>query len=89
MPRKTLKLADLVEKANQFLRESPEAERAGRIMLKTFVEGFMHDADNYNGFRYLGPDEVVGAPGIIFDESPARAHVYPDDSRVSYNIRRR
>jgi hypothetical protein len=59
-------------------------------MLATFVESILMDANVYNGFRYLGPTEVADGYkcGIIFDETEARNHVYPDQTRVSYSFRR-
>ncbi len=84
--KKTVKIADVLTKANQYIKESPQDQRVGRRMLASFVEGLLMDSNNYKGFRYLRagelkPDEL---PGIIFDESEAQAHVYPDDSRVAY-----
>lgn len=66
--RKTVKVDDLVEQANQMLRVStckPEV-RQGII---NFLEHFLWETGNYKGFRYLLQEEVPEGekPGVVYE----------------------
>lgn len=87
MPKKTffvMDLIDAVNTANRQGKQTPE-QRQGHNSL---LEKVLHDTGNYSGFSYLGQSEVPAGekPGIIFDQSEARDHEYPDDSRRVYLV---
>jgi len=86
--RKTIKVHELVGKANQYFAESngKYGTREARKMLFTFVESFLMETDNYRGFRYLRSEEVPKGelPGIIPGKGGNSAPEFPDDSRISF-----
>ena len=83
---KSIKIQTLKDKANQCLRDSDNKCREGRLMLQTFTSALLMGANAYRGFSYLTEEQVAPGKsfGIVFDESEARAHSYPDDSRIHY-----
>lgn len=84
--KKTIAVAELVEHANKILHESTDAFRDQRKGLQTFVEDILMQTGNYKGFNYLTPSmsKPGNSVGILFDETPAREHVYPDPTRVFF-----
>jgi len=85
MGKKTFKVADLLQIVNT-MNSTGMHTREQRQATNTLLEEILFKTDNYNGFHYLDHDAVpAGAqPGIIFDHSEKREHVYPDNSRVNY-----
>jgi hypothetical protein len=69
---KTIKVARLVEKANQFFKTSPDSARLDRLHVATFLDSVLHETNTYAGFGYLTP---YGEPGN-------------DSSRVVYYLHR-
>lgn len=89
MKRKTIEIKKLKEWVNDKLANSVDSKYVNpqwRFGLCSLLERVLMDTGNYQGYWGLRQNEVpVGQkPGIIFDESPARNHVYPDDSRRRY-----
>ncbi len=60
MGNKTVKVADLLERANRMLA-APGSTREGRVAVSVFIESILHETRNYAGFRYLDMD--MGADG--------------------------
>lgn len=89
MANKTVKVIDLVEKANQMLKDStcgPE----GRGGIMTFIESILHETGNYSGFRYLQQNEVPEGhyAGIRYiGKDPS--FFGTDNTRVKYYIHER
>jgi hypothetical protein len=85
MPRKTFDVFQFVQHTNKVLASSTTEPgiRQGLINAAEFV---LMETGNYRGFAYLYQDEVPAGhlPGIIFDESPAHEHQYPDVTRVRF-----
>ena len=65
--RKTVPVVDLVEQANLMLKVST-CEPAVRQGIINFIEHFLHETGNYQGFRYLMEDEVPEGekPGVRY-----------------------
>lgn len=84
--RKTVKIAELKAHANKVFRESQPEFSEGRKHIATFVEDLLHASGQYKGFNYLEAKDLQDGwkPGIVFDESPARDHVFPDPTRIYY-----
>ena len=79
---KTVKVEALIERANCYFRNSENDKREARRALQSFVEGFLHDAKRYRGFRYLAKEEMK--PGLTHGvEHGPDGPTFPDDSRVS------
>lgn len=80
-PRKTIKIAELVDTLNASVaynaQHHPE-ETAGRMALCQTIEHVLHMADAYGGFRYLDGHEAVIAG--THDES-ARYYFMKEGSR--------
>lgn len=90
--RKKIDVARVIELANTLNATSKgPAGYALRTGSNSLASTIMSECDVYAGFRYLAKDEVPAGelPGIIFDESPARAHEYPDATRISYYTSRK
>jgi len=90
MKRKTVKVEELKQHINNILATSVDSKYVNsysRFALCSLIEKVLMDTGNYKGFWSLRPYEVPSGqkPGIIFDESSARNHIYPDDSRRRYN----
>lgn len=89
-PRKTIEVKAIVERANSLFLNSAEEMRDSRKAVQAFVADILHATGNYRGFSYLYASQMAqgkqpdAKPGIIFDDSPALNHVYPDDSRVVF-----
>ena len=89
--RKTVDIAAVIDHANNLFRTSKPEARQERLAVQIFVADLLHKTNNYRGFNYLRKGDLDPAlpeatlPGIIFDESPARKHVYPDDSRIFFH----
>jgi hypothetical protein len=63
MARKTIPVADLVDKVNAMIAYSaeycPASAQDDRYALGTLLESVLYDTGNYKGFRFLAdPDEV-------------------------------
>lgn len=87
--RKTIDLSALVDKANSMLLNTPDDKQDFRRGVSCLIEEALHLANAYNGFNSLTAKDMEKSAngktcGIIFDESPARNHVYPDKTRVFY-----
>ena len=69
MPRKTVKIADIVEMGNKILR-SDTSDQEFRNGVKLMLENILHETDNYVGFRMLTQEEVPAGqlPGINYHD---------------------
>ena len=83
---KTLKVETIKQMANDILRDSPDSSVEQRETIHCFVSNLLMQAKAYKGFNYLYENQVPEGFtfGIEFDESPARAHKYPDPSRTFF-----
>lgn len=86
MARKTVEIEKLKRMANEYFVNSGDQFAAKREAIQDFVSSVLMDVDAYKGFRYLTQTDVKPgfSFGIIFDESEARKHVYPDQTRISF-----
>lgn len=86
--RTTIKVAIVTEIANRLLAFSTKTQ-AFREGVAALLEAILSETDNYNGFAYLRQHQVTDdqLPGIIFDETPARNHQYPDATRRKYSCK--
>jgi hypothetical protein len=80
---KTVKIEALKTRANFFFQHSGDDYRQARRTLQSFVEGFLHDANAYKGFRYLTRDEMKPGFSIGVSHGP-NGPEFPDESRVSF-----
>jgi hypothetical protein len=53
MSRRTIKVVDLIDKANKFFELSPDSAKIDRIAVADFISQILHDTGNYAGFSYL------------------------------------
>lgn len=74
MARKTIPLADLVDRTNAMLRDSLPELHEGRISLCVLLESILQDAGQYHGFQFINDD---GSTDLGPDYIP------PDDPRHS------
>lgn len=70
MRRKTIKVSEVVEKANEMLEKST-CDSIGRKMVALFVSDLLHATGNYDGFNYLESESNIhgghyGKDGRIF-----------------------
>jgi hypothetical protein len=89
MKRKTIEVQQIKDYVNERLAKSVDNEYvspAWRFGLCTMLEMILHETGNYKGYNNLYKHQVPEGqkPGIIFDDSPAANHQYPDDSRRIY-----
>jgi hypothetical protein len=87
--RKTVDLNHVVEKANQYLLNTPDDDRNGRRAIHSFVSTLLMDAKAYLGFGYLDADDMAKSangktPGIARDPTGGIDHQFPDDSRTRF-----
>ena len=78
MARKTIEIETVKQKVNNFLSESKDEMKGGRVALCVFVETILHETENYKGFSY------IEGRGIIRDTTGNNNHQYPDDTRRYY-----
>jgi hypothetical protein len=83
-------LQAVVDKANEFMNESPDSDRPARKMLAVFVDSLLFEARCYNGYNYLywletGYDQWVkdGRPDFL-EKDPYIYGPTGDDSRVRF-----
>ena len=92
MPRKTVRIVDLIMKTNTMLKNSTTTPDA-RMSVCLFLEDILHENGIYAGYQYFSADEVPEghAPGIIIDERGT--HVFNealcDETRRRYHISHR
>lgn len=89
-PRKTFRVADLVETANTALAFVGEPDDAiatedYRLGVMHVIEHVLHSTGNYGGFRYLDSEYAVEG-GEHDPHSPALRLGY-DRTRVAYAVR--
>jgi len=89
MARKTVKVVDLVVRANDFLLHSPDDDTGARKGVCHFVETMLHDSGNYKGFNYLTARDMKNSfngetPGIHEGESDDKKFEGTDRYRVYY-----
>lgn len=84
--RKTVNANVIIDEANKVFKESLPNFKDGRTAIQIFVTTLLLDAGQYKGFNYLTAEALPEGyePGMIFDESPARAHKFPDPSRIFF-----
>lgn len=75
MARTTVNVLDWLDKANTFLKNSPDEQRERRLGVASLLEAILHETKNYAGFIYL-PDVVKN--------SGTPEQVITDDSRRHY-----
>lgn len=65
--RKTVRVEELVKEANMMLKHSTCSSDVRQGVIN-FLESFLHDTGNYQGFRYLLQDEVPQGekPGVNY-----------------------
>lgn len=73
--RKTFEVADLLEQANWFLKNSPDASVCERNSFITIVGRILYATGNYAGYTYL---ESAGKD---------RFNMYNDTSRIELQIK--
>lgn len=78
MARKTVSIEKLVAMANAILADSEESASERRVGVMNLLEGMLHDAKAYSGFRYLSTGECTGMPGIN------KSKEGPDGHEVDY-----
>jgi len=90
MARKTFEVNALKNKINGMIARST-CSAAEREVMAMVLSDVLHDTGNYNGFRYLGIDEVPAGhlPGVRYGEdgeflSYEERFANTDKSRVSY-----
>jgi hypothetical protein len=81
--KKTIAIADIVERANKVFRESEDSYTQGRRYTQAFVENILIDTGNYNGFNYLAKREVEPGKtyGIAWDDNRP---VFYDQTRIKF-----
>lgn len=81
--KKTIAIADVIERANKIFRESENSYADGRRYTQAFVENILMDTGNYNGFNYLAPSEVEPGRtfGITWDDNKPTFH---DQTRIKF-----
>ena len=57
--RKTFKVEALKDKVNKMLRDLPDNDVEGRIVLQTLVENVLMESGNYSGFCYLDKRDML------------------------------
>ena len=87
MPRKTIKIASIVDKCNEFLLNTADEMQLERDALMMFVFDILHETGNYKGFRYLCAKDMAESDngksvGIIFDENGDPNFNGCDNSRI-------
>ncbi len=75
MARTTIDVLDVLDKANTFLKISPDDQRDRRLGVASLLEAILHQTKNYAGFNYL--------PGIV-KNCGTPEQVITDDSRRYY-----
>jgi len=96
--RKTVKVEELVEMANNYLLNSEDKLAGERLGIASFIEGVLFRSNRYAGFGYLSETQMKKSfsgktPGIVWVMAdPNRPSVedepmYPDQSRRVYYLR--
>ena len=87
--RKTIKIEELKRQVNSFLKNTVDRKNEDRKTLGMFLEGILHESGNFEGFRYLTPDNMKDSvEGITFgiDQQKEQKEWFTDtdNSRVKY-----
>lgn len=89
MPRKTVRIADLVIRTNTMLKNSTTTSNE-RMSVCLFLEDVLHENGVYAGYRYYDATEVPPghAPGILIDDAGNREFDRDrcDETRRAYYI---
>jgi len=92
MPRKTVRVVDLVTSANDMLRKSTGSAES-RMSVCIFLENILHENGVYAGYNYLTADEIPAGhnPGILVESDGHREfdRALCDETRRYYHIDRR
>ena len=90
--KKTVKIADIVDYANEFLSSSTNGNREAREAIICMVENCLMKANAWSGYRYLTEEDLPKGiePGVrpkAVQTSRRADYEYPDDSRRHYTLR--
>lgn len=89
MPRKTVRVRDLVDSVNEMLEKSTTSSEA-RMSLCILLENVLHENGAYAGFNYLTSDYVPQGhlPGILVDGAGDRIFDRDrcDETRRFYHV---
>ena len=90
MPRKTLRLRELVEWVNE-RNATSTCEPAVREGWNALANSMLMAADAYAGFGYLTAGELRGnargqLPGIVPDTTGNDRHSFPDETRIRFIV---
>jgi len=95
MSRKTFSVDTFKQRVNTVLADGKSGSRKARQALIVQLEAVLHDTGNYNGFRYLTPQDLSYfdgsvAPGInmvgnnLIPDGYEEKFAGTDDTRVTY-----
>lgn len=89
MAKKTIKVIELINKANSMLQKST-CDPEGRLGIMTLLESVLSDTGNHRGFRYLRETEVPEGhkAGIYYVNGEPDCN-NTDRTRVKYYIHTR
>jgi hypothetical protein len=89
--RKTISVADIKDRINSFLLNSPDSEKVSRESMIKILEEILMDTDNYHGFQYLSKIDMNKSDsgisvGINLIESTnfEKQFIDTDHTRVRY-----
>ena len=87
MPRKTIKIASIVGKCNEFLLNTADEMKLERDALMMFVFDILHETGNYKGFRYLCAKDMAESDngksvGIVYLENGDPDFTDSDNTRI-------
>ena len=87
MPRKTIKIASIVGKCNEFLLNTADEMKLERDALMMFVFDILHETGNYKGFRYLSVEDMAESDngksvGIVYLENGDPDFTDSDNTRI-------
>jgi hypothetical protein len=87
MSRKTIKIASIVDKCNEFLLNTADEMQLERDALMMFVFNVLHETGNYKGFRYLCAKDMAESDngksvGIVYLENGDPDFTDSDNTRI-------
>lgn len=74
MARKTVKVAELIDWANTYMKLSEQDDGEKRLGMAALVERTLHETGNYKGYNFHGLQVAAGGEVSIPDET--RRHYF-------------
>ena len=78
MSRKTIRVEDVIDWANNYLARTDDQHRESRWGVIVMLDMILFETGNWQGFRHITNLETSHTPGVRYDENTGAILDYPD-----------